>query len=379
LTDRIPKLALIGAATLAPLFLAFLAYKHPGYFTSQMYLGGVLLLELIFAALWMYRKVFFPLVIGAFLFAGMDVPLGSFWVAGRWVFLAIGALVGTVIMLKDGKRRIDSFHALALFGVLAALVSAAVCRYTEFSLLKVLSLFLLFLYSATGARLAVSGRESRFFSGLLTGCEIFVAAIALLYAGGRDAMGNPNSLGAVMGVACAPILLWGSLLQESSSVRHRRLILFGVALYLTFHSHARAGIAAAILSCGLLCVGLRRYKLLAQGLCIILILTAASAIIDPQAAPAIVDALLYKGKDPTLGVLNSRQSPWQGAMDSIHQHFWFGSGFGVTDNGLDASAHLNSFSTTEGVSRENGNSYLAIFTWVGMAGIAPFFFCCWCS
>jgi hypothetical protein len=373
LTDRIPKLVMIGVATLAPLVLAFLAYSRPGYFT-QTYLGGIFLLEFILAALWMYRKVFFPLVLAAFLFAGLALPLYAFWAAARWVFLGVGAMAGTFIMLKDRSHRIGTFHALALFAVLAALVSAAVCQYTGFSLLKVISLFLLLVYGATGARLAVTGRENQFFTGLLTGCELFVVAITLLYAGGFEVLGNPNSLGAVMGVVAAPILLWGSLLKESPFVHHRRLLLFGVASYLTIHSHARAGIIAAFLSCGLLCLALRRYKLLATGLCIILILVAASVIFFPQAVPSVINSVMYKDKDPNLGVLSSRDSPWQGAEDSIRKHFWFGSGFGVTDNGQDASAHLSTYETNEDVSRENGSSYLTIITWVGMVGVIPFFF-----
>jgi O-antigen ligase len=371
LTDRIPKFVIVAGAAFVPLVLALIAYSRPGYF-SMRYLAGLLLIEFLFAALWMYRKVFFPLLLCAFLFAGLNLPLGSFWTAGRWIFLGVGAMAGTVIILKDRNHRIGGFHVLAFFAVLAALVSAAVCRYTWFSLLKVLSLFLLFLYAATGARLAAAGRESRFFTGLLTGCELFVAAMALFYFGGIEAMGNPNSLGAVMGVVGVPILLWGALLDESPSVHYRRLLLCGIALYMAYHSQSRAGIAAAFLSCGLLCLALRRYKLLAQGMCIIVILIAASAIIRPQAVPSFVDAMAYKGKDPSLGLLASRETPWQGAVESIRKHFWFGSGFGITDNGEDASAHLGSFRTDEGASRENGSSYLTIVTWVGMAGVLPF-------
>ncbi len=377
MTERIPKMALIGLAALVPLVLVYVAYSRPGYFSSQTYLGGLLLCEFLFAALWMYRRVFFPLILMAFLFAGISLPLGSFWTMGRWVFLAVGALAGTVIALKHRSHRIVGFHAMAVFTVLAALVSAAVCRYTGLSLLKVLSLLLLFLYGATGARLAVTGREKQFFNGLLIGCELFVGAIAVLYVLGIQAMGNPNSLGAVMAVVGAPILLWGSMLDDGSFAHHRRLLLCGIALLLTMHSHSRAGISAAFLSCGLLCVCLRRYKLLVQGIGIILIAITASAIVDPdgfsRTASALTESFLYKDKDPNLGVLHSRQSPWEGAIDSIHKHFWFGTGFGITDNGQDASAHLSVFETGEMATRENGSSYLAILTWVGMAGAIPFF------
>jgi O-antigen ligase len=371
LADRITKLAVMGAVAVAPFLLALAAYYRPGYFVSQTYLLGLLFLELVLAALWMYRQVFFPLVIMAFLLAGVSLPLSSFWVTGRWAILGAGAAAGTLLFLKDHSHRVGGFHALALFAVLAGLASAEVCRYTNFSRLKVLSLFLLFVYSATGARLAVTGRENRFFTGLLTGCEVFVAGLALLYAVGKTVMGNSNSLGAVMGVVCAPILLWGFLLQDAPFVRHRRLALFGVAVFLTFHSHARASITAAFLSCSLLCIGLRRNKLLAQGLCIVLILVATSKLVEPRAIPTFVGSLVYKGHEAG-GVLSSRDSPWEGAVEIIRNHFWFGTGYGVTENGEDATPQLESFETKEGTTRENGSSYLTILTWVGMAGVGPF-------
>jgi hypothetical protein len=378
LTDRVSKLLLIGLAAIAPFFLAYAAYSRPGYFTSQTYLGGLLVFEFLFAAVWFYRQIFFPLVLIAFLLAGVDLPVGSVWITARWVFLCAGALAGTMIMLKDRSHRIGAFHAMALFCILSAVVSAAVCRYTGFALLKVLSLFLLFLYCATGARLAVTGRESRFFSGLLLGCEIFTAVMAAFYFVGIDAMGNPNSLGAIMGVVMTPMLLWGTLLPEAAHIHQRRQILCAIAFYLTIHSQSRAGIATVLLACSLLCVSLRRYKLMAQCVGILVILITASAIINPdafsQTVSNLTESFVYKGKDPNRGILASRETPWQGAIDSIKKHYWFGSGFGVTDNGQDASAHLSTFETHETVSRENGSSYLTIVTWVGMAGVWPFAF-----
>lgn len=376
MTERIPKSVLVGGAVLAPFFLAYLAYSRPGYFTSQTYIGGLLLLEFLVAAIWMYRLVFFPVVLMAFLFAGTGLSVGGGWTAARWLILGLGALVGCVIMLKDRSHHFGLFHGFALFAVLAALVSAAVSRYPSFALLKALSLLLLFVYGGTGARLAVAGRENRFFAGLLTGCEVFVGAMAVFYLLGREVMGNPNSLGAVMGVVGAPILLWGVLLDEKPSVHYRRLGLYAVCMYLVYHSHARAGIAAALVSCGLLCLALRKYKLLVQGLVLILILIGTAAIFDPEAfsqtVSSVTSSVVYKSADPTRSLLASRESPWQASVDTIRTHFWFGTGFGTTDNGQDASAHLDEFSTVEGLTAENGSSYLAIIGWVGMLGVLPF-------
>jgi O-antigen ligase len=377
-TERIPKGALVGGAILAPFFLALLAYAQPGYFSSQTYLAGLLLLELLFAALWMYRQVFFPLILIAFLFAGTGLAVGGGWTVARWVFLGFGAGGGCVIMFKERSQRFSLFHIVALFAVLAATVSAAVSRYPDLAILKALSLLLLFVYAATGARLAVAGREPRFFSGLLVGCEIFVGVIAVSYMMGREVMGNPNSLGAVMGVACAPILLWGTLLKEKSLVHNQRLAMLAVCFYLVFYSHSRAGIVATLFSCGLMCFALRKFKVFAQGLGAILILVAAYAIVQPAAFSNLIAGLtssvVYKGHDPTLGVLASRESPWQAAVESITSNFWFGTGFGTADNGKDIAEGTDRFSTSQGVTTENGSSYLAIVEWVGILGVLPFLF-----
>jgi O-antigen ligase len=377
-TDRIPKSVLVAGAILAPIFLALFAYSRPGYFTSEIYLEGLLVLEILCAALWMYRKVFFPLILIAFLFAGTGLAVGGGWTMARWVFLGVGAAAGCLIMLKDHGYRFGLFHTVALFAILAAQVSAAVSRYPDLAMLKALSVLLLFVYAGTGARLAVAGREQRFFSGLLIGCEVFVGVIALSYLLGSEVMGNPNSLGAVMGVAGAPILLWGALLNEQPWVHRRHLAMFTICMYLVFLSHARAGIGAALIACGLMCLALRKYKLFVQGLGAILILVATTAIVQPETfsnmMAAVNTSVVYKGHDPTQGLLASRESPWQAAVESINKNFWFGTGFGTTDNGQNATANIDQFSSTQGVTSENGSSYLAILEWVGVLGALPFLF-----
>lgn len=378
MSERIPKGVLIAVAISVPFLLVYLAYSRPGYFTSQMYLGGLLLLEFLLLAVWMFRRIFFPVVLMSFLFAGSNLPVGGGWTTLRWLFLGVGASVGTLIVLKDRRFHFGPFHVIAAFAVLAAIVSAAVSRYPWFALLKAFSLLLLFVYGATGARLAVAGREARFFSGLLTGCEVFVAALVAFRLIGIEAMGNPNSLGAVTGVVAGPILLWGILLgeQTKSFAYQRRLILFALCLYLIYHSHARAGMAAAFVACSLLCLLLRKYRSLAQGLSAVAVVVATVAILQPESfsntVSSVTMSVVYKSKDPSLGFMASREAPWQAAIDVIRSNFWFGTGFGTTDNGHDASEHLNQFSSDQGVTAENGSSYLAILTWVGVLGAVPF-------
>ena len=376
MNERVSKLIVLGAA--AGCVLAYCAFVRPAYFTSKVYLEGLLLLECLAGAIWLYRRIFFPILLITFLLAGFDPTLGGVWNMGRWVILGVGAVVGTVIMVRERSHHFGSAHFLAGFAVLAAIVSAAVSRYTVLSFSKVLSLFLLFLYAVTGPRLALAGREDRFFAGLLVSCEVFVAGIAAAHFLGRDVLGNPNSLGAVMGVVAMPILLWALLLRQDAFAHRRRFLLFGVATYLTFSSHARAAILASFLACGLLCIGLRKYRLLAQGIGILVVVVAIGAIVQPEAfSEAVSDlnsSVLYKGKDPAEGLLSSRESPWDQTVDTIREHFWFGTGFGTSDNGQVGSTDIGRFATTTATSSEHGSSYLAITAWVGILGVLPFVF-----
>lgn len=370
------KVLSIAAFAFCIAAFAFLAYSRPGYFTSKTVLGGFLGLECLIAAVWLYRRFFFAVIIVTFLLAGVDLPVGSVWTVARWFVLGLGALVGLTIVLKEHRYSFGMFHVLAFFAVLAALVSAAVSRYTTVSLLKVLSLFLLYVYAATGARVAVINRENRFFEGLVVGCEIFVALIAGFYLLGIEAMGNPNSLGAVMGVVAAPILLWGTFLKQDRFTGRRRMILFLVAAYLTYSSHARAGMLAMFFSCGLLCLALRRYVALASGITLLAILIASAAILQPDAFSKTVSSftstVVYKQKDPEEGVLSSRTPPWQETIDSIRDHVWFGSGFGTSDTVEEATQNIAKFSSSSATTTEHGSSYLALLSWVGMAGALPF-------
>ncbi len=375
MTERIPRVAYLAAAGLGVLVLLLAALRRPGYFTTDVYLGGLVLLELLAAAIWMYRKVFFPLVLVAFLFAGVDLPVGAFWTQARWLFLILGAVVGSLQMLKERSHSYGLFHFAATFAVLASLISAAVSQYPSVALLKALSFGLLFLYAATGARLAVAGRESRFFTGLLTGFELFVGVNAAFYAVGIEAMGNPNSLGAAMGVAAAPILLWGALLDEPRWVHHRRWLLYGICMYLTFYSHSRAGMGAALISSGLLCIALRKYKMVASGAAIIVILIAAGAILRPEAmsraASSFTTSVVFKNSGEG-GLLASRETPWKAALDSINNHFWFGTGLGTTENPAGPIGKAGMFSSNTDTTTENGSSYLAILAGAGMIGAFPF-------
>ena len=48
-------------------------------------MGGRVMLEFLIAAVWMYRSVYFPIVVVVFLLAGMGAPRG--WTVARWLIV----------------------------------------------------------------------------------------------------------------------------------------------------------------------------------------------------------------------------------------------------------------------------------------------------
>ena len=87
----------------------------------------------------------------------------------------------------------------------------------------------------------------------------------------RAVFGNPNSFGAVMGVVTMPVLLWGVLISEGTSVNRRKAFALVLCILLLLTSHARAAILAASVSAPLLCVAMRRYRLLLKGVGVALV------------------------------------------------------------------------------------------------------------
>jgi len=376
MSDRLSRFFLPVAVAMSSLFAVYAAIFRPAYFSGSDELATLLFVQALLAAIWNYRVRFFPLLLAAFLWAGMVLPLNVAWTSGRWIVLAVGALAGLVVYAGDQRYSFATFHLAAFFCVVSALVSAAISAYPSLAFLKATSLLLLFLYGSTGARLAVTGRETSFFSGLLLGCEwlVYISAISY-FIFHSEIFGNPNSLGAVMGVAAAPVLLWGILVSERPTTRWRRSFAFALALLLLFGSYARAGIGGAVVSCTLLCLALRQYGLLLRGVAISLALAALVAAVTPlhqQPSDSLTSAFVYKGRRED-GILASRRPIWNETVSAIQEHPWLGSGFGTSVTSMEIVQRPESFESLRAATREHGNSYLAITEWVGFAGDVPFF------
>jgi O-antigen ligase len=354
----------------------YFVYSHLRDFGNVSFLGVILLLEILIACLWKYERRFFVLLTIAFLWAGMHVPMQGVWGAGRWVVLAAGAAVGFVVWIKTPRAPFRSLHLIAFFCICAAFVSATVSPWIQMASLKALSLLLLLMYCASGARMAVLGREDRFFRGLLWGCEIAVYVTAICYFGlGADIWGNPNSLGAAMAAGVFPVLLWGWRVSDGHVVRMRRLFALLLCSYLVFFSMARAGMASIMAVTLVFCFCLREYKLLVKIVALVLFLIAITAMFDPsglnQRLGDMKDAVLYKGHKSE-GVLGSRRTPWDKTIASIKEHPLFGTGYGTSPTGEDPGFGFGRFSSSAETAREHGSSYMTIAEWVGLLGVVPF-------
>ena len=371
--DKALRIAVAGLPLILVAALIILARSLPSYFNNQQYLAGFIFLQILVVCLWSYDRLFFPFLMIAFLWAGMDIPMTQPWTMGRWVVLGAGTFVGFVRALRMSLPRYQLFHLAALLCVASALVSAMVSVVPQFSLMKAFSLFLLFLYAASGGRLVLRDPD-RFFRGLLLACEVSVYVSAFAYTLGLEIWGNANSLGAVEGVIAAPLLLWGALVAPTKNLRVRRAVACLGALYLVYFSVTRAAMLAAGLSMLVLLLAMRRNKLILQGLlgacCVLTITAIATPDRFDEMKTSFVAGVIYKGHQAE-GLLGSRLTPWQETIRVIQEDPYFGSGFGTSISGDKPFGEVGTFATTS-IKREHGSSYLAITEWVGLLGILPF-------
>lgn len=374
---------ILSFAILLGFLAAGILHFFPGYLTDVQYVGGIILLEVLAAVIWNYRQRFVPILVVAFLGAGLYTPLEPAFSTMRWVVLAVGAFAGIVFYLHERGHWFGLFHGVALSCVLSSIASSAVSNFPEVAYLKAASLSLLFVYGMTGARLAASSNLTKFLARLLVALEILTYISAASYfIFHYPLLGNPNSLGAVMGVAVFPLLLWGVLTSADKRGRRRLQFALLLALLLLLSSYSRASIGAAFIASAMLCIGLREYKALARGTALVLVFAIAVAVVLPfksgtSDAPGEnkipVKAFLYKSRQ-TQNVLQSRQPVWAQTWTSIRAHPFFGTGFGTSETTGD-SGRMPSYKievASDVGMREHGNSYLAILEWQGLLGVLPF-------
>ena len=372
-------LVILPVTALAVVALYFMVERSPNLFANTQYLGAVLALQIALIGLSHFEETFFPLLIGSFLWAGSFLPFYAVGMSLRWLFLGVGALGGFVIWIKSPRvQHFRAFHLVALFCVVSALVSALISELPKTAVLKVASLFLLFLYASSGARVAVAGREQKFLSGLVIASEALVYLSAVCnFVLGYAVFGNPNALGAIISVGVVPVLLWAAITAETRGLKQRRFFALAICGALLYSANSRASMLGAVVVVVLFTVALRQQRLLLQCAFVSVFFLTAMAVIQPSHMAEMADSftgrVLYKTQGTNSGIFGSRLSPWADTYAVVKRHPWFGSGFGTSELGefrpdLGSSAVY----TIEGTNREHGNSYLALVEYMGMLGVMPF-------
>ena len=266
--------------------------------------------------------------------------------------------------------------------MLSALVSAIVSEIPRTALLKVASLFLLFLYASSGVRASMAARQHKFMSGLVLACEVlaYVSAACYLTPLHYSVFGNPNALGAIIGVAVVPVLLWAAVVAETRGLRQRRFFALALCGGLLYQANSRASALATVVVVLVFTVALRHQRLLLQCAFVSLLFLTAMAVISPsqmdERVSEFTGRVIYKAGGTHPGAFGSRLSPWTETLTVINRstkNRLFGSGFGTSELGeLRPDLASSSVYTIEGSNREHGNSYLALAEYLGLLGGIPF-------
>ncbi|MGA8273952.1 MAG: hypothetical protein WB919_20480, partial [Candidatus Sulfotelmatobacter sp.] len=307
-----PRFLLIPLAMAGFCLLFLQAERRPGAFANSTYLSVILVLEVVIACLWRFETIFFPVTMACFFLPATGLPLATEAFTLRWVFLAVGALAGFSIWMRTNRmRHFALFHLVALFCVSSAIASASASASPKTGSLKAASLFLLFLYAGTGGRVAFAGREKLFVQAMVRACEIMVFFVSACYLVGYHMFGNPNNLGAFIGVVATPIMLWAVLIAEDRGERQRHCIALGLCGVLLYLSICRAAIVAdTVLAVGLT-LALRRPKLLVKTIFAGALLFEIMAVCNPSHMGEFIDSMtgrfIFKMSGQTSGLFGSRR------------------------------------------------------------------------
>ena len=89
---------MIGATVALAIFLFLRGHLY--YFRNPVYLGGLIVIEIVLTCLWHFEIVFFPLLMVTFLWAEMNLPFIGIPATARWFILGVVAVAGFVIWMR---------------------------------------------------------------------------------------------------------------------------------------------------------------------------------------------------------------------------------------------------------------------------------------
>jgi hypothetical protein len=336
---------------------------------DPLIMGALLGAAVLGAALLWYETLSLPILLATFLWAGMRVPFNNMAETARWVALGL-ATAGGLLHWNVRKKPFEfgSFQLLAALTTIVFILSYDVSPNPRMTILKGSSVALLFVYCSSGMLLYVAGREISLLRAACLACEgmVYVSAFSYIMLA-YPVFGNPNSLGALMGVVAWPVLFWKFMADRNRTQRYRNLCALTLCGWLLYISLARAAILAAALASLFILFSLRKHRLMMSFAILGSLGVMALPAFMPSGWRTLVDGVVYKNK-PGTEILQSRRPRWEQTLDEIRKSPWFGSGFGAAK---DISEEWQGGVATKGLNRERGSSYLGLATGVGLLGALP--------
>lgn len=324
-------------------------------------------ISLIYVIAFKYERWSLALVMLAFFWAGMAMPLQGFWLQARWVVLSIATIRGIAGLVKNQPPlTFGMMHFLPLLQAIILVVSYVNSVNPFLTLLKGLTVLVMMVYVLTGARAILVREEVEIRRVMIGFAELFAYVTAASYGVFQHRLyGNPNALGAFTGVLVWPILFSDAFSKKPLLSVKRRYAALALCGYFLMQSMSRASIlGAAVASMFIMLCDRRRVVQIVR----IMLFAMPFAVLNhyyPEYGQNLIETYIYKGHEV---VLKSRESYWAKSWDYIKEKPWFGYGFGV-DPGSYGQWEFG-YESGEG-DRERGSSLLALLEGVGFLGGSP--------
>jgi len=330
-------------------------------------LAFVFSISLLYVIVFKYERWSLVLVMLAFFWAGMLVPLQGFWLQARWAVLFIAMIRGIAGLVKNTPPlTFGVMHFLPLLQAIVLVVSYVNSVNPFLTVLKGVSVLIMMVYVLTGARAILVREEVEIRRVMIRFAELFSYVTAILYGVFQHRLyGNPNALGAFTGLLIWPILFSDAMASNPLLGRKRRYAALFLCGYFLLQSMSRGSILGAVVASMFVMLCERRRVMQLVRILLFALPAAALNYLYPEYGRNMVDTYIYKGHDM---VLKSRESYWQKSWDYIKEKPWFGYGFGV-DPGSYGQWEFG-FESGEG-DRERGSSMLALLEGVGVIGAIP--------
>ncbi len=301
----------------------------------------------------------------------------------RWVLLVLAVFVCWAEVFFQRLHYSPPPKPLIFFMGFIVLAASSVFYSTHFilSLLKVFSVLLLwlliYLWGVFNRRDLNIGVQSFYNQLFFLFLMIISSFLVYLGIGGDDNFyfgrqffksyfGNPNSVGALIGIFIIPVFASKVLMAKDSGKKSIALLCFVFAIFFLFWSFSRAGILAGLISGIVLVLFLLPRRIFVFYLLLFILFLGFERQIKHQYFEYFYSQWVQKGRATETDIFSSRRTIWENAFDVAKERLWSGYGFGANED-ISQSAEIGYHSFE--LRRRTENSYLTVFEQLGIPGL----------